>query len=94
MRLKLSEDIQSITALIAQRRVEKGSGRQSTLPGRERCVQPDQHSHCLQGKLGDSAERRGGPRMGLSELCGAALNGSWKWLGVRLEHEGPGTIQD
>ena len=31
------------------------------------CVQPDKYWHCLKGNLGETAERRDGTRMGLSE---------------------------
>ena len=36
-------------------------------PSAERFVQPDKHWHCGKGKLGETAERRGGARMGLSD---------------------------
>ena len=53
---------------LKERGVEKGSGRHSTLQGRERsCVQPDKYWHCFEGNLGETAERRGKARMGLSE---------------------------
>ena len=35
------------------------------------CVQPDKHCHCFGGNLGETAERRGGARMCLSEHYGA-----------------------
>ena len=54
---------------LKERGVEKGSGRHSTLRDRERSV-PNQNKknwHCFEGSLGETAERRGGARMGLSE---------------------------
>ena len=33
------------------------------------CDQLDKHCHCFEGILGDTAERRGGARMGLSKRC-------------------------
>ena len=38
------------------------------------CVQPDRYWHCLKGNLGETAERRGGARMGLSERYDAILS--------------------
>ena len=41
------------------------------------CVQPGKYWHCFEGNLGETAERRGGARMGLSERYDAIL--SWNW---------------
>ena len=43
------------------------------------CVQPDQHWHCFEGNLGETAERRDGARMGLSERYDAILSWNWNW---------------
>ena len=52
---------------LKERGVEKGSGRHSTLRGRGTiCVQPDKHGQCFEDNFGETAERRGGGRMGLS----------------------------
>ena len=60
---------------LKERGVEKGSGRISTLQGpRTICVQPDKYWHCFEGNLGETAERRGGARMGLSERYDAILS--------------------
>ena len=60
---------------LKERRVEKGSGRHSTLPRpRTICVQPDKYWHCFEGNLGETAKRRGGARMGLSERYDAILS--------------------
>ena len=55
------------TDRLKERGVEKGSGRHSTLQGRERSVFKDKYWHCFEGNLGETAERRGRVRMGLSE---------------------------
>ena len=58
--------------------VETGSGRHSTLQGRERSVfSPDKYWHCSKGNLGETVERRGGARMGLSERYDAILSCNW-----------------
>ena len=38
------------------------------------CVQPNKYWHCFGGNLGETAERRGGARMGLSECYDAILS--------------------
>ena len=38
------------------------------------CVQPDKYWHCFEGNLGETAERRDGARMGLSERYDAILS--------------------
>ena len=38
------------------------------------CVQPDKYWHCFEGNLGETAKRRGGARMGLSERYDAILS--------------------
>ena len=38
------------------------------------CVQPGEHWHCIE----ETAERRGGARMGLPERCDATF--SWNWI--------------
>ena len=38
------------------------------------CVQPGKYWHCFVGNLGETAERRGGARMGLSERYDAILS--------------------
>ena len=38
------------------------------------CVQPDKHWHCFEGNFGETAERRGGARMGLSKRYDAILS--------------------
>ena len=58
-----------------ERGVEKGSGRHSTLQGRERSVFNQANNwHCFEGNLGETAERRGGASMGLSERYDAILS--------------------
>ena len=37
-------------------------------------VQTDKHWHCFEGNLGETAERRGGARMGLSKRCDGTLS--------------------
>ena len=61
---------------LKERGVEKGSGRHSTLQGRERSVfnQANNYWHCFVGNLAETAERRGGARMGLSERYDAILS--------------------
>ena len=45
-------------------------------PSRSRtiCVQPDKHCRCFEGNLGETAERRGGARMGLPVRYDAILS--------------------
>ena len=43
------------------------------------CVQPDKYWHCFEGNLGETAERRGRARMGLSERYDAILSWNWNW---------------
>ena len=64
------------TDRLKERGVEKGSGRHSTLQGRERSVfnQANNYWHGFEGNLGETAERRGGARMGLSERYDAILS--------------------
>ena len=38
------------------------------------CVQPDKYWHCFEDNLGETAKRRGGARMGLSERYDAILS--------------------
>ena len=38
------------------------------------CFLPDKHWHCFEGNLGETAERRGGARMGFSERYDATLS--------------------
>ena len=38
------------------------------------CVQPGKYWHCFEANLGETAERRGGARMGLSEHYDAILS--------------------
>ena len=61
---------------LKERGVEKGSGRDSTLQGRERSVfnQTNNISTVSWGNLGKTAKRRGGARMGLSERYDAILS--------------------
>ena len=57
-----------------------GERKRSTFhPPRSRaiCVQRDKYWHCFEGSLGETTERRDGPRMGLSEHNDAIL--SWNW---------------
>ena len=58
---------------LKERGVGKGSGRHSTIQGRERSVFNQTNWHCFGGNLGETAERRGGVRMGLSESYDAIL---------------------
>ena len=66
------------TDCLKKRGVEKGSGRHSTRWGWEWSIdiQPDKHWHCFEGNAVETAERRGGVHMGLSECYAAIL--SWK----------------
>ena len=58
-----------------ERGVEKGSGRHSTLQGRERSVFNQANIGTVsRATLGETAERRGGVRMGLSERYDAILS--------------------
>ena len=61
---------------LKERGVEKGNGRHSTLQGREQSVfnQANNYWHCFEGNLGETAERRGGARMGLSARYDAILS--------------------
>ena len=59
---------------LKERGVEKGSGRHSTLQGRERSVKPGKYWHCFEGNLGETVERQGEARMGLSERYDAILS--------------------
>ena len=57
--------------------VRSGKSKRPTVhPARSRtmCVQPDKRLHCFQGNLRETAERRGGARMGLSERYDATLS--------------------
>ena len=42
-------------------------------------VQPGKYWHCFEGNLGETAERRDGARMGLSERYDAILSWNWNW---------------
>ena len=60
---------------LKERGVEKGSGRHFHPPrSRTICVQQDRYWHRFKGNLGETAERRGGARMGLSERNDAILS--------------------
>ena len=60
---------------LKERGVEKGSGRHSTLQGRERSVFNQTNiGTVFEGNLGETAKRRGGARMGLSERYDAILS--------------------
>ena len=43
------------------------------------CVQQDKHWHCFDSNLGETAERQGRARMGLSERYKAILSWKWNW---------------
>ena len=60
--------------LMKERGEEKGNGRHSTLHGRERSVFNQVNTGSFEGNLGETAERRGGARMGLSGCCDAILS--------------------
>ena len=63
------------TDRLKERGVEKGSGLHFHPPRlRTICVQPDKYWHCFEGNLGETAKRRGGARMGLSECYDAILS--------------------
>ena len=49
------------------------------------CVQPGKYWHCFEGNLGETVERRGRARMGLSECHDAILIQNWNWNWSRLE---------
>ena len=60
---------------LRERGVERGSSRHSTVTRwRTIRVQPEIYCHCFEGKRGETAERRGGVRMGISEHCDAILS--------------------
>ena len=60
---------------LKERGVEKGSGRHSILQGRERSVFNQTNiGTVFEGNLGETAERRDGARMGLSERYDAILS--------------------
>ena len=56
--------------------VSKSYHRGSLDPSRSRtiCVKPDKYWHCFEGNLGETAERRGEARIGLSERYDAILS--------------------
>ena len=62
------------TDRLKERGVEKGSADIPSFEVNQTCVQPDKHWHCLEGNLGETAEKRGGARMGLSERYDAILS--------------------
>ena len=68
---------QRITALIAERKRSGERQRPIFRPPRSETirVQPDKHCHCFESNLGETAERRGGESVGLSERCDTIL--SW-----------------
>ena len=65
---------------LKERGVVKGSGRHSTLQGRERSVFNQTNIGTVsRATLGRLLRRRGGARMGLSERYDAILSWSWNW---------------
>ena len=79
---------QSITALIAKGKRNGERKRTTFHPPRSGtiCVLPDKDWHCLEGNLGETAERRGGARMGLSECYEAILCWNWNWTLIRSQY--------
>ena len=43
------------------------------------CVQPGKYWHCFKGNFGETAQRQGGVRMGLSKCYDAILSSNWNW---------------
>ena len=62
------------TDRLKERGVEEGSGRYSTLQGREGSVFNQTNIDCFEGNLGETSERRGRVRMGVSERYDAILS--------------------
>ena len=56
------------------------------------CVQPNKYWHCFGGNLRETAERRGGERMGVCERYDATLSWNWNWTRLVSVQHGCGSV--